>query len=161
MAYRDGQIMRLYEVNDMGIQPNAILDIGAHTGQFHNWAKGVWPDSAIFMEDPEVDVKRKIKKAYCPPQIVEGNPILDYCKNIIIAYFGEMQVTIKETEETLTYTDYAKLEEDFVSGKVHPSDLKPAVADAINRILQPVRDHFETGEAKALLDKIKKFKITR
>ena len=49
MAYRDGQIMRLYEVNDMGIQPNAILDIGAHTGQFHNWAKGVWPDSAIFM----------------------------------------------------------------------------------------------------------------
>ena len=49
MAYRDGQIMRLYEVNDMGIQPNAILDIGAHTGQFHNWAKEVWPDSAIFM----------------------------------------------------------------------------------------------------------------
>ena len=119
------------------------------------------PDSAIFMEDPEADVKRKIKKAYCPPQIVEGNPILDYCKNIIIAYFGTMSVDIKETGETLAYTDYEKLEEDFISGKVHPSDLKPAVADAINRILQPVRDHFEKGEAKKLLDKIKKFKITR
>ena len=119
------------------------------------------PDSAIFMDDPEADVKRKIKKAYCPPQIVEGNPILDYCKNIIIAYFGTMSVDIKETGETLAYTDYEKLEEDFISGKVHPSDLKPAVADAINRILQPVRDHFEKGEAKKLLDKIKKFKITR
>ena len=49
MAYRDGQIMRLYEVNDMGIQPNAILDIGAHTGQFHSWSKRVWPDVGVFM----------------------------------------------------------------------------------------------------------------
>ena len=47
--YRAGETMRLEEVRDMGINPNAILDIGAHTGQFHNWAKGVWPDSAIFM----------------------------------------------------------------------------------------------------------------
>jgi len=41
------------------------------------------PDSAIFMEDSAEDVKRKIKKAFCPEKIIEGNPILDYCKNII------------------------------------------------------------------------------
>ena len=28
------------------------------------------PDSAIFMEDTEADLKRKIKKAFCPPEIV-------------------------------------------------------------------------------------------
>jgi len=38
------------------------------------------PDSAIFMEDTEAQVKKKIKKAFCPPGIVEGNPILDYCQ---------------------------------------------------------------------------------
>lgn len=27
------------------------------------------PDSAIFMEDSEADVNRKLKKAYCPPQV--------------------------------------------------------------------------------------------
>ena len=49
MAYKDGETMRLWEVNDLGISPNAILDIGAHTGQFHSWAKKVWPDAGIFM----------------------------------------------------------------------------------------------------------------
>jgi tyrosyl-tRNA synthetase len=52
-------------------------------------------------------------------------------------------------------------QEAVVSGKIHPGDLKPAVADAINTILEPVRVHFATGEPKALLDKIKKFKVTR
>ena len=49
MAYRNGETMRLEEVRDMNINPNAILDIGAHTGQFHSWAKRVWPDAGIFM----------------------------------------------------------------------------------------------------------------
>jgi tyrosyl-tRNA synthetase len=41
------------------------------------------PESAIFMEDSEADVKNKIKKAYCPEKEVKGNPILDYVKHII------------------------------------------------------------------------------
>lgn len=42
------------------------------------------PNSAIFMEDNEKDVNRKIKEAFCAPQKVEGNPIMDYTKNIIM-----------------------------------------------------------------------------
>tara|TARA_X000001382_G_scaffold32121_1_gene20981 strand:- start:3220 stop:3870 length:651 start_codon:yes stop_codon:yes gene_type:complete len=49
MAYRDGETMRLEEVRDLGINPKAILDIGAHTGQFHGWSKRVWPDVGVFM----------------------------------------------------------------------------------------------------------------
>jgi tyrosyl-tRNA synthetase len=30
------------------------------------------PDSAIFMEDAAEDVRRKIKKAYCPPQVLSS-----------------------------------------------------------------------------------------
>jgi tyrosyl-tRNA synthetase len=56
---------------------------------------------------------------------------------------------------------YDSLEADFISGRVHPGDLKAAVAEAINRILEPVRRHFESGEPKALLDKVKKFKVTK
>jgi tyrosyl-tRNA synthetase len=41
------------------------------------------PDSAIFMEDSEQEVKTKIKKAFCPIGVAEGNPILDYVKNIV------------------------------------------------------------------------------
>ena len=49
MAYRAGETMRLEDVDKLGIHPNGILDIGAHTGQFHGWAKRVWSDVPIFM----------------------------------------------------------------------------------------------------------------
>ena len=49
MAYKSGETMRLEEVRDLGIEPNAILDIGAHSGQFYGWAKRVWPMCPIFM----------------------------------------------------------------------------------------------------------------
>jgi tyrosyl-tRNA synthetase len=52
------------------------------------------PDSAIFMEDAAEDVSRKIKKAYCPPEIVEKNPIMDYAKYIIFGYYGQMTVKL-------------------------------------------------------------------
>jgi len=117
------------------------------------------PDSAIFMEDAVEDVKRKVKKAYCPPQVIEKNPILDYCKHIIFGFHGKMAFSVNK--ELVEYAAYEALEEDFISGKLHPSDLKPAVADALNKILEPVRKHFESGEPKKLLDKVKKFNVTR
>lgn len=50
------------------------------------------PDSAIFMEDSAEDVKRKIKKAYCPPQVAEKNPILDYAHHIVLGFFGKIAI---------------------------------------------------------------------
>ena len=47
--YKSGESMRLNEVKNLGIEPNAILDIGAHTGQFYGWAKNTWPISVIWM----------------------------------------------------------------------------------------------------------------
>ena len=49
MSYRKGQTMRLGDVRDLGIEPNNILDIGAHSGQFYRWSKEVWPIAPIFM----------------------------------------------------------------------------------------------------------------
>lgn len=37
-------------------------------------------------------VKRKIKKAFCPPEVVEGNPIVDYAKHIIFGFFGTITI---------------------------------------------------------------------
>jgi len=49
MGYKPGETMRLEKIRDMGIDPTAILDIGAHTGQFYGWAKRAWPNSFIWM----------------------------------------------------------------------------------------------------------------
>jgi tyrosyl-tRNA synthetase len=53
-------------------------------------------DSAIFMEDTVEEVKKKIKKAFCPEKIVEANPILDYCKNIIFGARDKLEIIRNE-----------------------------------------------------------------
>ena len=42
------------------------------------------------------EVNKKIKKAYCPPRIVEGNPCLEYIKYIVFPWFNEFKVERKE-----------------------------------------------------------------
>lgn len=91
------------------------------------------PNSAIFMEDTEKDVVTKIKKAFCPPGVVEKNPCMDYLKSIIFGAGDSFSVTRKaENGGDRTYTSYAEIEEDYRQGGLHPSDLKPALTKAIN-----------------------------
>jgi hypothetical protein len=54
------------------------------------------PNSAIFMEDSEADVSVKIKKAYCPPGVVEANPCLEYIRYVILPWFSSFEITRKE-----------------------------------------------------------------
>lgn len=54
------------------------------------------PNSAIFMEDSEQEVVSKIKKAFCPPGEVEGNPCLTYAQLIIFPWFGFLEVARSE-----------------------------------------------------------------
>ena len=121
------------------------------------------PNSAIFMEDTEQEVKTKIKKAYCPPKESEKNPCLEYVKFVVLPWFGHMEVDRKpDNGGPIKYDTYEALEADYVSGALHPGDLKPALAKAINVILQPVRDHFQNDpKAKQLLKQIKSYKTTR
>lgn len=57
-----------------------------------------------------------------------------------------------------TYESYQKLEEDFVAGQLHPGDLKPAVAKALNDLIEPVRQHFiNDPDARELLKKIQSY----
>ena len=54
------------------------------------------PNSAIFMEDSKEDVDRKIKKAFCPPNVVQGNPCLKYIQLIILPWSGTFTVTFSK-----------------------------------------------------------------
>ncbi|MEW5316554.1 MAG: hypothetical protein WDW38_007921 [Sanguina aurantia] len=121
------------------------------------------PNSAIFMEDSESEVASKIKKAFCPPLVVIGNPIIEYIKYIVLPWFSTLTILRSDsTGGNVTYTDMPTLEADFLSGALHPGDLKPAVTKALNLILQPVRDHFEkNAEAKELLKKVRSYKVTK
>ncbi len=116
------------------------------------------PDSAIFMEDSEEEVKRKIKSAYCPmgKEDIENNPILEYVQYIVFGYYGKMSIGERE------YENYEELRKDYEEEKIHPKDLKEALTGEINRMIEPVRRHFmENEEAKKIFEKVKSYKVTK
>ncbi|MEO6728292.1 MAG: tyrosine--tRNA ligase [Candidatus Dojkabacteria bacterium] len=132
------------------------------------------PDTAIFMTDTKEDIERKITKAYCPEGEVEDNPILDYCKQIIfeashlkketpLLSDGKFKVTREEKfGGNVEYGSYAELEADYKEKKLFPLDLKVAVIAYLDELLKPVRAHFENdSKAKAILEEVKSFQVTR
>eukprot|EP01111_Echinosteliopsis_oligospora_P001456 TRINITY_DN1219_c0_g1_i1.p1 TRINITY_DN1219_c0_g1~~TRINITY_DN1219_c0_g1_i1.p1 ORF type:complete len:399 (+),score=109.37 TRINITY_DN1219_c0_g1_i1:1089-2285(+) len=121
------------------------------------------PDSAIFMEDSEMDVNAKIKKAYCPPGVLEKNPIFEYIKYIIFPRNGQFSVERDlNNGGPKTYTNYDECAAEYLAGTLHPGDVKPAVARTLNQLIQPVRDHFKNNaDAAKLLKLVKDYKTTR
>lgn len=126
------------------------------------------PDSAIFMTDTLADIQRKINKAYCLEGDTKENPILEYCKYLIFESFdrlGIREFTVERPEKwggNLVFKTYSELEKTFGEKQLHPQDLKMSVVKYLDQLLQPVRKHFEeNAEAKALLEKVKSYQVTR
>jgi len=96
----------------------------------------------IAVDEPAADVEKKIKSAFCPAKEVENNPVLAICKYHVFPRLEE-GMTVKRPEKfggDVHYGNYEVLEADFVSGAMHPMDLKKACADSMNQILAPVRE---------------------
>ena len=121
------------------------------------------PDSAIFMTDSEEDIKKKIRKAYCPEKEVEENPIIEYARYIIFEKFDEF--VVKRPEKfggDLVLNSYDELVDIYSKGELHPMDLKQAMTSYINDLIKPVREYFEkNAAAKVLLEKVQSYQVTR
>jgi tyrosyl-tRNA synthetase len=121
------------------------------------------PDSAIFMTDSKEEIEKKFRKAFCPEGQVEDNPVLEYCKYIIFEKVDEFIIERPEKfGGNVAYKNYQELENDFVDKKLHPMDLKTACSKYIDKFLEPLRLHFqEDARAKALLEKVESFNVSR
>jgi tyrosyl-tRNA synthetase len=101
------------------------------------------PGSGISVTDSYDVVKKTLKEAYCPEKEVKDNPVLQICKLIVFPVSENLK--IKRPEKfggDKNYKEYSSLENDFFEGKLHPLDLKNAVADAIEEIIGPIRNNF-------------------
>jgi tyrosyl-tRNA synthetase len=101
--------------------------------------------SKIDLLDNEKTVKTKLNKAFCPEGIVEDNGVLAFAKYILFTLKSDKNESfvIKRPEKwggNLEYKTYEKLEKDFIEKKLHPQDLKAAIADEINALLEPIRE---------------------
>ncbi len=102
------------------------------------------PDSSILIHDSPEDIRRKIKKAYCPEGVVEENPIMDIAKHIVFPQKGSLLIERPEKwGGNLEVRSYEELEKVFAAKELHPMDLKSGVASALIELLEPVRKYFE------------------
>lgn len=120
------------------------------------------PDTAIFIHDEPEVIQKKINKAFCPEGETVFNPIMDWAKHLIFPIKQELAIK-RQTEHggDKIYKDYSELEKDFQAKRLHPGDLKTAVAGSLIDILAPAREHFASGKNKKLLEEMIKLTVTR
>jgi len=120
------------------------------------------PWTCIFIHDTKEQIAEKLKKAYCPPKISEKNPILEMIRYIIFRYQDTFEIARSEKYGgNLEFDSFAKLEHAYTEGEIHPMDLKNSLVDPMDKIIKPIRDHFEKPANKKLLDIYKSTEITR
>jgi len=120
------------------------------------------PSTCLYVHDDEEQIRRKMSRAFCPERVVEGNPVLEYCRYIVFRKFDKLLIERpSKFGGDLEVSSYEELEKLFIEGKIHPLDLKNATANALNEIIEPVRRHFESGRAKQLYEFVRGERVTR
>jgi len=117
-------------------------------------------ESGIIVHDEPDTIKHKLKGAYCPQKETENNPVLEIAHHIIFPWSNSLSLDRpNKYGGPATFTTYRELESEYRAGKIHPQDLKASVAEALIRILEPVRDEFK--KRPELLHKMEQMEITR
>jgi len=105
--------------------------------------------SKIDLLDGEKVVHDKLRSAYCKAGDVKDNGVLAFVEHVIFVLKEDRKEAFvinrdKKFGGDLKYKKYKDLEKDFVAKKLHPLDLKNAVAREIDLLLKPVRKVMES-----------------
>mgnify|MGYP001558382948 CR=1 FL=1 len=102
------------------------------------------PGSGISVIDTEEEIKQAVKNAYCPEKIIEENPILQITRLIIFPHLNQLKVERPaKFGGSIMFKKYEDVEDVYREGKLHPMDLKNAVATALEAIIKPIRAYFK------------------
>ncbi|CAI6542857.1 BAF_HP2_G0021440.mRNA.1.CDS.1 [Saccharomyces cerevisiae] len=113
------------------------------------------PNSKIDLLEEPKQVKKKINSAFCSPGNVEENGLLSFVQYVIAPIqelkFGtnHFEFFIDRPEKfggPITYKSFEEMKLAFKEEKLSPPDLKIGVADAINELLEPIRQEFANNK---------------
>ncbi|KXG30815.2 hypothetical protein SORBI_3004G240600 [Sorghum bicolor] len=130
---------------------------------FHNMLPGLigYPElhdkgglaQNILMEDEVDTLSFKMRRVFCPLNVASVNPCLEYIRYVILPWFGTFEVVLKEGDGgSKTFSSMEELIFSYENGVIDSANVKLAFGRALNKILQPVHDHFSSNnEARALI----------
>ena len=116
-------------------------------------------DEYYLLDDPKVNGKSKVTKAFCEP----GN--ISFCPPIALASTfalgSGVEWMISRTDENggdLIYRSRDEIETDFASGALHPGDLKNATSAVMIKVLEKLSDAIkQNGDAFKAAKTLKAF----
>lgn len=98
------------------------------------------PETMISIRDSKEEIKKKINKSHCVAGVVKDNPILEICKLLILPKFERIKIDRdKKYGGELEFKEYKNLEDSFKRKEIHPLDLKNAVANYLEKMINPIR----------------------
>lgn len=98
----------------------------------------------IAVDDEPSVIREKVTKAFCPLKQTKNNPIIEYVEHVILPEMSKLSISRPaKYGGPLEVNDAAELRKLYAVGKLHPADLKTAVAEALVEVLAPVRQYFE------------------
>jgi tyrosyl-tRNA synthetase len=121
------------------------------------------PETSVFVHDSRATILQKIGNAYCPPKVVDGNPILEYSKYMIFRKMKSLKIDRPEKYGgSVEFYSYQDLEDAYRAGSLHPADLKKGVAESLDTLVSPIREHFEKDpSSRRLLEAVRNAEVTR
>jgi tyrosyl-tRNA synthetase len=114
------------------------------------------PSSAVFIHDDPDTIRRRVAKAFCPPQETRFNPVLNWFDQLVFT-LDDGPLRIERSDANggpVTFDTYAELEGAYARGALHPSDAKNALAGWLIDRLEPARAHFAKPHIAAMLEEV-------
>ncbi len=103
------------------------------------------PSGTLLVHDSKRVLTKKMSKAYCPLER-DSNPVLDIWQHLLEPALGK--IIIERPEKfggNLEFNSYSDLEESYLSGSLHPLDLKNGTAAALFQVVKPMQDACESN----------------
>jgi tyrosyl-tRNA synthetase len=117
--------------------------------------------SALFVHDTPEEIREKVKRAFCPPDSAEFNPMLDWVRKLIFPRDGEFRVPRSAQHGgDMRFGSADEVDRAYVDKALHPADLKSGIAEWLIETLEPARAAFAGPEQQALLAELEEL-ITR
>lgn len=115
------------------------------------------PDSAIFLNDSPEEIKRKVSKAFCPEKDNSYNPVLSWAKQLVFVQEKPFLKIVRPEKfgGNKEFFSFPELEKDFLSGNLHPMDLKTAMSEKIIELMKPAHKHLQSSKVQKLQQELK------
>jgi tyrosyl-tRNA synthetase len=102
------------------------------------------PGSGIPIPAGREVIAARIGAAFCPARQLDGNPVVEVVRFIVFPWEGRLVVDrAPKHGGPVEFGSVREFESAWAEGKLHPQDVKGAVAAALERLLEPARRYFD------------------